>query len=87
MGPPWRGLPASEIRIGTLPSSPLESLSSVSGDVVVGGAAEPLVTIWQRLVAKALVARGAAKDISRCRAPTRSRSMVGDVTVAASSAW
>jgi len=31
MGPPGRGRPASEIRLVTLPSSPLESLSSISG--------------------------------------------------------
>jgi len=31
MGPPGRGRPASEIRLATLPSSPLESLSSISG--------------------------------------------------------
>jgi len=31
MGPPGRGRPASKIRLATLPSSPLESLSSVFG--------------------------------------------------------
>jgi len=31
MGPSGRGRPASEIRLVTLPSSPLESLSSISG--------------------------------------------------------
>jgi len=31
MGPPGRGLPASKIRLGTVPSPPLESLSSVFG--------------------------------------------------------
>jgi len=63
MGPPGRGRPASEIRLATLPSSPLESLSSVLEDVVVGGAAEPLATIWRDLVANPLLARGVAKDI------------------------
>jgi len=65
MGPPWRGLPASEIRLATLPSSPLESLSSVSGDVVVGGAAEPVATIWRELVANPLVAVDTAEAISQ----------------------
>jgi len=59
MGPPWRGRPASEIRLATLPSSPLDSLSFIFGkeeptelfaynDLAEAGRTTPLAGVPQK---------------------------------------